>query len=223
MKLIIFDVDGTLCHSKYIDDKCYINAFKKALNINIENTNWDTYKHVTDYYTTYDIISKSLNIKPTKDIIDKVIDTYAEELRYKVYQVENKYTAVPGSKELIKHLQEQSELYVTGIATGGFEKTAIFKLELLGLDFPKENIFCSGKYVTKHEMIKAFIQKENDNGRILERVLYVGDREYDYIVTKELNIDFIGIDFRGNGKLRSLGIEKVINNYEPIEKFLELI
>ncbi|NOS84463.1 MAG: hypothetical protein HOP31_04905, partial [Ignavibacteria bacterium] len=50
-----------------------------------------------------------------------------------------------------------------------------------------------------------------------------GDREYDFNVSKEINIDFIGIDFKGNGKLKSLGIEKVINNYEPIEKFLALI
>lgn len=223
MKLIIFDIDGTLCHSRYIDDKCYITAFKKALDISIENTNWDTYKHVTDYYTTYDIISKALNIIPTKEIMDKVIDIYAEELKYKVYQAENKYTAVPGSKALIDYLHENTDNFVTGIATGGFEKTAKFKLELLEINFHDENIYCSGKYRTKHEMINAFILKESDSGRTFEKIYYVGDREYDFRVAEELNIDFIGIDFKGNGKLRSLGIENVINNYEPIEKFLALI
>lgn len=223
MKLIIFDIDGTLCHSRYIDDKCYITAFKKAFNISIEHTNWDTYKHVTDYYTTYDIISKALNIKPTKVIMDKVIDIYAEELKYKVFQVENKYTAVPGSKALIKYLQENTDNFVTGIATGGFEKTARFKLELLGINFHDENIYCSGKYRTKHEMINAFKQKESDAGKTFEKIYYVGDREYDFNVSKEINIDFIGIDFKGNGKLKSLGIEKVIDNYEPMEKFLTLV
>lgn len=223
MKLIIFDIDGTLCHSKYVDDKCYINAFKKILNINIENTNWDSYKHVTDYYTTYDIIQRSLNIEPTIELMNRVINTYADELRHKVFQVENKYTAVPGSKELISYLLENSDKYITGIASGGFEKTAKFKLELLEINFPNENIYCSGKYRTKHEMINAFMQNEIDAGRTFKNIFYVGDREYDYKVSEELNIGFIGIDFENKGKLKELGIEKVINDFDPIEKFLALI
>ncbi|MEO8514839.1 MAG: HAD family hydrolase [Ignavibacteria bacterium] len=223
MKLIIFDIDGTLCHSKYIDDKCYINAFKKALNIDIENTNWDSYKHVTDYYTTYDIILKSTNIEPDEAMINKVINIYAEELAYKVYQVENKYTIVPGAKTIVDYLQANGELYVTGIATGGFEKTAKFKLELLGLHFPDENIFCSGKYRTKHEMINAFIAKENNKGNSFEKIFYTGDREYDYSVAKELNIHFIGIDYKMNGKLKALGIKRVLSSFEPNENFLKLL
>ncbi len=223
MKLIIFDIDGTLCHSRYVDDKCYINAFKKTLNIDIENTDWDSYKHVTDYYTTYDIIHKAIKGEPGRDIIDKVIDAYAEELRHKVLDAENKYCAVTGAKDLIRHLQNGKDLYTTGVATGGFEKTAKFKLGLLEINFPEDNIFCSGIYRTKHEMINAFISKEKAKGNNADKIIYVGDREYDYNVAKELSIDFIGIDFKNNGKLRSLGIEKVINDYEPIEKFLELI
>jgi hypothetical protein len=38
-----------------------------------------------------------------------------------------------------------------------------------------------------------------------------------------LRIDFVGIDFNGNGKLQKAGVKNVINNFEPIEKFLELI
>ena len=38
-----------------------------------------------------------------------------------------------------------------------------------------------------------------------------------------LGIDFVGIDFNGNGKLQKAGVKNVINNFEPIEKFLELI
>lgn len=223
MKLIIFDIDGTLCHSKYVDDKCYINAFQKTLNINIENTDWDSYKHVTDYYTTYDIILQNLKTAPTNEMMELVINQYAEELRHKVYDIENKYCPVPGAKELIEHLQLNPDKYVTGIATGGFEKTAKFKLGLLGLNFPEENIFCSGIYRTKHEMISAFIQMENDNGHQIEKVYYVGDREYDYRVSEELKIDFIGIDYEKKGKLKALGIRKVINDFKPMEKFLALI
>ena len=72
-------------------------------------------------------------------------------------------------------------------------------------------------------MIFAFIQKEIDAGRTFEKIYYVGDREYDFRVSREVNIDFIGIDFKGNGKLKALGIKNVINDYDPIEKFLMLV
>lgn len=223
MKLIIFDIDGTLCHSRKVDDKSYINAFKKVLNIEIENTNWDTYKNVTDYYVTHDIIYNALNYKPDDSLINKVIDAYAEELMYRVQKDRNSYISIPGSNELVNYLLNNNNSYITGIATGGFNKTAKFKLGLLGFNFADETIFCSGEYRTKQEMINAFIIQEKTKGHILEKIIYIGDREYDYNVSKELNIDFIGIDFKGNGKLKSLGIEKVINNYEPIGKFLELL
>lgn len=37
MKLIIFDIDGTLCHSKYVDDRCFIRAFEIVLGPTIKN------------------------------------------------------------------------------------------------------------------------------------------------------------------------------------------
>jgi beta-phosphoglucomutase-like phosphatase (HAD superfamily) len=48
LKLIIFDIDGTLCNSNFVDDKCYIKAFKDITSIEIENSDWDSYKNATE-------------------------------------------------------------------------------------------------------------------------------------------------------------------------------
>lgn len=223
MKLIIFDIDGTLCHSRYIDDKCYIQAFKKGLGLDINNTDWNSYKHVTDHYVTKQIIIAETGNNPDKQLIDLIIDNYAEELKIQLNKEDTSFTAIPGVKELFEYFYDNSDEYQTGIATGGFFKTAMYKLDKIGIKFPEEHIYSSNNYDTKQEMINDLMDKEISKNNSFDKVIYVGDREYDFNVSKEINIDFIGIDFKGNGKLKSLGIEKVINNYEPIEKFLALI
>ncbi len=223
MKLIIFDIDGTLCHSRYIDDKCYIQAFRKGLGLDIKNTDWNSYKHVTDHYVTKQIIIAETGNNPDKQLIDLIIEKYAEELKIQLHKEDTSFTAIPGVKELFEYFYDNSDEYQTGIATGGFFKTAMYKLEKIGVKFPGEHIYSSNNYDTKQEMINDLMDKELSKNNSFDKVIYVGDREYDFNVSKEMNIDFIGIDFKGNGKLRSLGIENVINNYEPIEKFLALV
>ncbi len=223
MKLIIFDIDGTLCHSRFIDDKCYIQAFKKALGLDIKNTDWNTYKHVTDYYVTCQILLNETGTEPKNNIIESIIDFYAEELKLQINKEDTSFTAIPGILDLFDFFTNNKKEYHIGIATGGFHKTAMHKLDKIGIDLPIDNIYSSNNFETKHEMIIDFMNKKNGPNLKFDKVIYIGDREYDYNVSKELNIDFIGIDFKGNGKLKSLGIGKVINNYEPIEKFLELI
>lgn len=223
MKLVIFDIDGTLCHSNHVDDKCYINAFKQTLNIDIENTDWNSYKYVTDYYVTYDIISNELNIKPDDSIISKVIDAYCECLKNRIAKNKNSFRAIPGSLELVNYLIDKPDSFVTGVATGGFMKTAKLKLDYLGFKFSEKNIYCSGKHKTKQEMINAFISNEETNRLRFTKVFYVGDRDYDRKTANDLGIDFLGVDFDRNDKLKNLGVNNVITDYKPIEKFLMLL
>jgi HAD superfamily hydrolase (TIGR01549 family) len=222
MKLIIFDIDGTLCHSKYVDDKCYITAFKKALNIDIANTDWNTYKHVTDQTITSEIL-KLHNMEAYPETINMVIDYYAEELKACLQNDEFAFQEIPGTRNLIKYLQSDKQNYIVGIATGGFLRTAKFKLNSVGLNIEEEFIYSSSSHETKHDMIKAFISDTKANGTKLDKVYYVGDREYDYKTATELNIEFIGIDIDKNGKLKNLGAKYVTTNYKPMKKFLDLL
>ncbi|HMT11084.1 MAG TPA: HAD hydrolase-like protein [Ignavibacteria bacterium] len=223
MKLIIFDIDGTLCHSRYIDDKCYIQAFKRTLDIDVSNTDWNSYKHVTDLYVTKQIIFEQTGKEAETAVIEKIINYYAEELKNQISKEESLFISIPGVRELFTYLIKESSEYQVAIATGGFLRTAMYKLSRIGISLPQENIYTSNNYDTKHEMISHFVNKQTTISRNIEKVIYVGDREYDYKVSKELKIDFIGIDFRKNDKLKLAGIEKVVNDYEPIEKFLSLV
>ncbi len=220
MKLIIFDIDRTLCHSK-IDNLSFINAFKKALNIEIKNRDWDSYPHVTDYAITEQIISDSLGFAATDEHFRKIIDSYVEELDIHSTRDPDSFTIIPGAKELLKTLEENNG-FKAGVATGGFSKSANYKLSKLGFDFTNIKVFGSDNYRSKHEIISALIKAE-ETGSAFEKIVYVGDREYDYTTAKDLGIDFLGVDYDRNDRLNNLGVKNVINDFLPVEKVVRLL
>lgn len=223
MKLIIFDIDGTLCHSKYIDDKCYVNAFRKALDIDISDTNWNNYKHVTDHFITLDIIKNSTGIKAEFTTVEKVIDYYYNELKEAILKEENCFKEIPGAVEFVRYLTKNGNEYISAAATGGFFKTASMKLELLGFPIKHEQIYTSDNYLSKTEMLKGIRSACDAKQLSVEKYYYFGDRIYDFESANEAGYEFIGIDFDHNNRLVNEGIKKVINDYLPIEKVLGFI
>src|SRR5512139_1292673 len=47
MKLVMFDMDGTLTDAFAIEQNCYVLAIEQALNLPGVKTEWDTYPHTT--------------------------------------------------------------------------------------------------------------------------------------------------------------------------------
>ena len=56
MKLIIFDIDGTLTDSKAIDDACFVESFKEEFDLDIGELDWSKFMNVTDTSITTEIL-----------------------------------------------------------------------------------------------------------------------------------------------------------------------
>lgn len=48
MRLVVFDLDGTLTQTFAVDGDCYLQAFEQSLGITRVNDHWSDYEHVTD-------------------------------------------------------------------------------------------------------------------------------------------------------------------------------
>ena len=48
MRLIIFDIDGTLANTDYEKDLCYAEAFHEVVGRSLEGLEYRSCKHVTD-------------------------------------------------------------------------------------------------------------------------------------------------------------------------------
>ena len=223
-KTAIFDIDGTLCFSNYADDICYMQAFKDTFSFEITNSDWDSYKIPTETGIIEELCSKFLNRKPFESEIQKMVKRYVELIKIEFEKDTNCFQEVPGAINLIDYLRNNPKLFI-GIATGGFGDSAFLKLSRVGFQLDNIPIAHNDDHKSKYLIIKSLIKRILDNKGLknFDKIIYIGDREYDYRTANELNIDFIGVDFKKNGKLEKVGVKKIINNFIDKEFFLKLI
>lgn len=221
MKLVIFDIDGTLCYSQSADDKCFINAFKKAANIDVKNTNWDSYEHATEYSITCKLVTKKPDEQADPVLLKLVKENYLNELKNAFNSEPGSFIAVPGALELIEHLKKDTHHRVA-IATGGFYTSAKYKLDILGFETENIPIFSSEQSGIKPDMLRELIRIESA-GNSFDRITYVGDRPYDLETCREVGINFIGIDYDNNGKLKELGADRIVKDFTPLKTFVSFL
>ncbi|PQJ78607.1 HAD family hydrolase [Polaribacter porphyrae] len=215
MTAIIFDIDGTLTDTIKVDDKCFIKAFKNVFGIDISNQNWSEFINVTDWGITEELILKHKNRIPTVIEYQKMISEFVTLLQYELNTNKNQFKEIKGALNFIEYLKSKSKSNLEiGIATGGWEKSAVLKLKSIGinaLDFAFSN---SNHFKTREDIVSDVIHKLNQKHKHkINKVIYFGDGIWDYKTCKKLGIEFIGIDNSKNNKLNNIGAKTIYKNF----------
>lgn len=223
MKLVIFDIDGTLANTKQIDDACFIRAFDTTFQIDIREQKWEDITHLTDWGITEEIIQKHLKRSPTEAEYALMEANMIANLKKAKAETPAHFQEITGAKHFFNHLHTLPNVTL-GIATGAWEKSAFIKLGSIDLDptnFPFSNSshFKTREGITNHAIRQAKAKYEGD----FEEIIYFGDGVWDYKTCKNLGIRFIGIDFMRDGKLKGIGATTVFEDYLDMGKILEVI
>ncbi|MGB0255707.1 MAG: HAD family hydrolase [Flavobacteriaceae bacterium] len=213
MKFVIFDNDGTLANTKKVDGKCFMSAFEQTFGLQIWNQKWEDFKHVTDWGITEEIIQREWGRKPLSKEYEQMISHFMTNLKKEIKENRNQFDEVPGAKKNFNELKKVKTLSV-GIATGSWEKPALLKLKAVGIDmdgvcFSNSN-FHKSRDVIVQNVINLMTLKTSEKP---EKIIYVGDGEWDFKTCQNLGIEFIGIDAEGDGVLRNLGAKNVFRDF----------
>ena len=189
----IFDIDGTLVESFGFDDACYISAIREVLGEVYIHNDWSKYKNVTDTGSSRQIMEE--NKIQEKGQIEEVRTKFGESIR-QYLQNGGKCRPKKGAIHLINKLLA-AEDYKVGFATGGWRHTAKMKLRHAGFNL-KNTILTSSDDGDERVVImkKCLLQL----GHCFQRVVYIGDAEWDMQATQELGWHFIGVGARLKGK-----------------------
>ena len=189
----IFDIDGTLVESFGFDDACYVSAVREVLGEVYIHDDWSKYKNVTDTGSLRQIMEE--NKIQEAGQVEEVRTKFGELIRQH-FQNGGKCRPKGGAIHLINKLLA-AEDYAVGFATGGWEHTAKMKLRHAGFNL-KNTVLTSSDDGDERVVImkKCLLQL----GHCFERVVYVGDAEWDMQATKSLGWHFIGVGTRLKGK-----------------------
>lgn len=210
MQLVIFDIDGTVVDSTTLDDECFIKAFKDLYAIDLGGSDWNDFEYVTDSGLTNEIFQKHLNRRPTEEEVTKTQNYFFDLLSWR----SNEFKEVPGASGFISKLEEQEDSFVA-FATGGWKRTALLKLECLGLPIENYVLRSADDHYKRTEItmlaIKGSIEKYGVER--FDSITYFGDGPWDLKASRELNLNFVGVDHQHTGKLNALGAEIVISDF----------
>ena len=207
----IFDIDGTLVDSFGFDDACYISAIREVLGAVYIHNDWSKYKNVTDTGSLRQIMEEN-KIQEKEQIME--VRTKFGELIRQYLQNGGKCRPKGGAIHLINKLLA-AENYEVGFATGGWRHTAKMKLRHAGFNL-KNTILTSSDDGDERVVImkKCLLQL----GHCFQRVVYIGDAEWDMQATKKLGWHFIGVGARLKGRC-----EYWVEDFSSHDTFIKML
>ncbi len=216
MKYIIFDIDGTLTDTTEIDDHCYTRAIEETFGFRDFETNYGYYKNTTDSGIIDQLFRERLGRSFTMEEREKFITHFCNLLERAYESQPDSIREIHKAGRMLAFLCRQPQLSI-GLATGGWQESALFKLRCAGINIEGCTAASFAQdALARQDIIGSTIRKMNERHGLqlgAADITYVGDGNWDYLATKEMGIQFIGI---ANKKLAHLDDIVKISDYDDI-------
>lgn len=134
MKLVMFDIDGTLTQTNHADEKCFVQALREEFSFNDINIDWASYPHCSDSGILEEIFRLRIERSPWPAEIAAIQTRFVSLLA--ATAAVQPFTLIAGARELLNSLLREPAFGVS-LASGAWECSARFKLASVGLDFLK--------------------------------------------------------------------------------------
>lgn len=224
MKLIIFDVDGTLVQSiDRADSKCFAATYEHLYQRAFPTIDWRQYPHVTDTTILTTVIQNHFGREMQADEMYVFEQKYLELLHQNRQQCPEHFFEIPGARAMIHRLLSTHD-HLLAIATGGWKRTAHLKMQHVGI--PSQALLTSGadENGTREAIIEEVLELAHRFAKQFEKIVYIGDAIWDVVTTKNLQMDFVGIRRQNDHEvLTSLGATQVLPHFLDQEAFLQAV
>ena len=223
MKLVMFDIDGTLTRSNDLDEMAFIEALHDVFDFKDVSTDWESYTHATDSCVLEEIYQARRRRDPTPEEVDCFRSRFLEVLS-DAASARGGVRPIRGASGILARILASPD-YALAYAGGAWTASAMFKLRSAGL--PAEGIPCafadddrSREGICKLALVRA----EAHYRYPFREITYVGDGVWDIRCARRLGYSFIGIG-QGSGakKLIAEGARHVLPDYQDVDGFLSLL
>lgn len=209
MRLVIFDIDGTLTDTTQVDEHAIVGALQDVLGVQGLSTDWSDYEHSTDAGIVYEVISKSIGSVPA-DVLQRVQDRFFEYLEGFYTSSPDLFSAMPGATDIMRQFRERGD--AVAIATGSWRESALFKLRVARIWHDDVPLATADEHVSRSSIIRKAIEDSKQRYRVedFDDIIYVGDGVWDARASKNLGITFVGVGSNGvAARLAAYGVPTV--------------
>jgi phosphoglycolate phosphatase-like HAD superfamily hydrolase len=225
MHLIIFDIDGTLTQTNRVDDRCFVQAFADELGLTEINPDWSRYPTVCDSGITQHLFQEYFQRNPRFDETLRLQRRFVALLEEAYQQEPGSFAAVPGAGPMLQALKQDPQ-YRIAIATGGWQLSALLKLEKAQIDIAGLPAAFADHGITREVIIATAMAMARGTYRQpqFSCVTYVGDGVWDVRTARQLGLNFIGIAQGEKATaLRAVGATAIIQDFTDLVRFREVL
>lgn len=222
MKLVIFDVDGTLTDTNGVDDDCFLQAFEDALGITEISDDWENYPHTTDSAIALHVFQTKFARAPQIEEIQKHKTCFLELLQMRCLTNPALFEEITGAGEMLKRLRREND-WAIAIATGSRRDAVRLKMNAAKIESDDLPIASADDGLSREEILQiaAATALKVYNQIEFEKIVSVGDGIWDVRTAANLKIPFLGIgDEKAAEKLRQAGANIVLENFADYSLFL---
>ncbi len=187
MKAIVFDVDGTLIESMSIDSELYFSSINSVLGpVNIREDLSD-YDNVTDSGILAQLIDDN-GFSSEDEVAESIQAIFVESLR-KHIQTVGPFPAIEGAIQMVDKVRHSANTRIA-IATGGWRRSALLKLESTGFNIDGIPVATCDNSPSRIEIMRTALSRI---GNDFESVTYFGDAEWDRQACQNLGWNFVAV------------------------------
>jgi phosphoglycolate phosphatase-like HAD superfamily hydrolase len=221
MKLVMFDIDGTLTQTYQADETCFVQALREVFGFTDINTDWASYLHCSDSGILEVLFQIRLGRSPLPAEISIFQAHFVSLLT--AATVVQPFNPIAGARDFLCSLTRSSALAVS-LASGAWECSARFKLASAGLDVPQiPAAFADDAHAREAIMQASLVRAAQSHFRdSFDAVIHIGDGVWDARASRNLGFPFIGIS-NEPAKIERLyteGARHVFHDYLDADSFM---
>ncbi|MHA1231351.1 MAG: HAD family hydrolase [Candidatus Helarchaeota archaeon] len=224
MKLLLFDIDGTLTTNNTAHMKAFNSVFREFFNVKDADIEKINHHGLTDELLIYMILERH-NID--RKIIEKNINEARAFMieKYKFFLKKHPVILISGVKTFLKDVYSKNAL---GLVTGNLEEIARIKLSSVNIwEYFYGGGFGSDSH-DRYELIKIAIKRaENIYHKkfSINDIVLFGDTVRDIKAAEKLNIKIIGIagGIYSTNELKQYGAHYVFRDFSNIKVLKEAL
>jgi beta-phosphoglucomutase-like phosphatase (HAD superfamily) len=224
MKLVMFDIDGTLTQTYQADETCFVQALREVFGFADINTDWASYPHCSDSGILEALFQLRLGRSPLPTEISTFQVHFVSLLT--AATIVQPFKPIAGARDFLCSLTSSSVLAVS-LASGAWECSARFKLASTGLDFPQIPAAFSDDAHAREDIMQASLVRaaQSRSRDSYNAVIYVGDDVWDARAARNLGFRFVGISHEPARveRLYSEGARHIFPDYLDADSFMAVL
>lgn len=219
MKVLVFDIDGTLTQTTRVDG----DYFKRAVRGVLPEAELESFHGFTEFTDTA-ILRDICSSVPGCDygsVEVAVHDHFVSGLKNALLSQPDAFRPTPGARTVFQSVSSAG--WIPAVATGGWRASAELKLDAAGIPMDGVPLATSSEEVRRVDIIRRALRGVAPEASITD-VVYVGDGTWDVKACRELGIGFIGrATDEARVRLADEGAGVIVDDFSDPEELVGLL